>query len=380
MAGMGEDMILNWIYLLLAIACEVTGTVMMKVSDGFTRMIPSILVAVFYILTLPFFTLALKKIDVGVAYAVWSAPEKIEFINEIPVKAYVRSIGNYPYHWHDALEIIQVLKGSVNIGMGTEDHLLSEGSIAVINSGELHRIEKNVQDNLILFVQIDDCFYKSVLPDSEYSFIYCCSTYHEAEAPEKYDKLKEYLARLVEAINEQSRKAGKKNIESIQTGLLSHLTDNFNYLRWGPGTAAFEEKQVKRLKQMAELINNSQSDNPGLKDLAAEVDLSLYHLSHDIKDKFGYTFKELLFYSRIEQAAKLLLSTNERIIDIAMECGFSDSKYLIKHFRQNYKHTPSKFREMYRADDKTLASQAQYNDYPLSEAIKCIGSQKATTE
>ncbi len=66
-------MILNWIYLLLAIACEVTGTVMMKVSDGFTRMIPSILVAVFYILTLPFFTLALKKIDVGVAYAIWSA-------------------------------------------------------------------------------------------------------------------------------------------------------------------------------------------------------------------------------------------------------------------------------------------------------------------
>jgi small multidrug resistance pump len=45
---------------------------MMKVSNGFTKLVPSILMAVFYILTLPFFTLALKKIDVGVAYAIWS--------------------------------------------------------------------------------------------------------------------------------------------------------------------------------------------------------------------------------------------------------------------------------------------------------------------
>ncbi len=58
--------------MLLAIGCEIMGTVMMKVSNGFTKLVPSILMAVFYILTLPFFTLALKKIDVGVAYAIWS--------------------------------------------------------------------------------------------------------------------------------------------------------------------------------------------------------------------------------------------------------------------------------------------------------------------
>ncbi|AOT71972.1 DMT family transporter [Geosporobacter ferrireducens] len=65
-------MLLYWIYLLLAIGCEVLGTTLMKISNGFTKLIPSILVVVFYILTLPFFTLALKKINVSVAYAVWS--------------------------------------------------------------------------------------------------------------------------------------------------------------------------------------------------------------------------------------------------------------------------------------------------------------------
>jgi len=65
-------MAVYWIYLLLTIGCEVTGTVLMKVSNGFTRVVPTILVAVFYILTLPLFTLALKRINLSVAYAVWS--------------------------------------------------------------------------------------------------------------------------------------------------------------------------------------------------------------------------------------------------------------------------------------------------------------------
>lgn len=303
-------------------------------------------------------------------------PETIKFENGMPVRVFVRSVEQYPYHWHDTLEIIQVLKGSVNIGMGSEDHLLHEGSIAVINMGELHRIEGNSQDNQVLFIQIDDCFYRNIWPDSEYSFIYCCSTYHEAEVPEKYEKLKGYIAQLVWAFNGQSCEDHKKNIEDTLAAMLAYMTDNFDYLRWGPGTAEFDEKQAERLKQMAGHVKNGHGVNPGLKDLAAEVDISLCHLSHDIKDKFGYTFQELLYYTKIEQAAKLLLSTDERIIDIAMECGFSDSKYLIKHFKLNYKYSPSEFRKMHRTDARTLASQVQYCEYPLSEASKYFRSQE----
>jgi small multidrug resistance pump len=44
----------------------------MKLSEGFTRMVPSILLVVFYTLSFGMLTLALKKIDVSVAYAIWS--------------------------------------------------------------------------------------------------------------------------------------------------------------------------------------------------------------------------------------------------------------------------------------------------------------------
>ncbi len=60
------------LYLLLAIIAEVTGTTCVKLSEGFTRLIPSVLIFVFYGLSLGFLGLALKKMDLGLAYAVWA--------------------------------------------------------------------------------------------------------------------------------------------------------------------------------------------------------------------------------------------------------------------------------------------------------------------
>ena len=64
---------MSWVYLVIAILFEVSGTTCMKVAQGFSRLLPSIFVFVFYALSLSSLTLALKKIEVSVAYAVWSA-------------------------------------------------------------------------------------------------------------------------------------------------------------------------------------------------------------------------------------------------------------------------------------------------------------------
>ena len=63
---------MTWLYLVLAILLEVSGTTCMKLSEGFTRLVPSILLVVFYTLSFGMLTLALTKIDVSVAYAIWS--------------------------------------------------------------------------------------------------------------------------------------------------------------------------------------------------------------------------------------------------------------------------------------------------------------------
>jgi small multidrug resistance pump len=62
----------HWFFLAGAIALEVAGTTSMKLSEGFTKLLPSVLLFVFYAASFVALTLALKKIEVGVAYAVWS--------------------------------------------------------------------------------------------------------------------------------------------------------------------------------------------------------------------------------------------------------------------------------------------------------------------
>lgn len=62
----------HWFILAGAIVLEVAGTTSMKLSQGFTRLGPSVLIFVFYGLSFVALTLVLKKIDVGVAYAIWA--------------------------------------------------------------------------------------------------------------------------------------------------------------------------------------------------------------------------------------------------------------------------------------------------------------------
>ena len=60
------------LYLFIAIVGEVAATSALKAAEGFTRLLPSIVVIVGYGIAFYFLSLVLKTIPVGIAYAVWS--------------------------------------------------------------------------------------------------------------------------------------------------------------------------------------------------------------------------------------------------------------------------------------------------------------------
>ncbi|WP_459481476.1 DMT family transporter [Clostridium saccharoperbutylacetonicum] len=63
---------MSWIYLISAITFEILGTTLMKLSDGFSNLKYAIAMLIFYVLSLSMLTLALKKLEIGIAYAIWS--------------------------------------------------------------------------------------------------------------------------------------------------------------------------------------------------------------------------------------------------------------------------------------------------------------------
>lgn len=63
---------MNIVFLIIAILSEVAGTTSLKLSEGFSRLIPSIAMVVFYGLSFTFLSFALKRLEVGTVYAIWS--------------------------------------------------------------------------------------------------------------------------------------------------------------------------------------------------------------------------------------------------------------------------------------------------------------------
>jgi small multidrug resistance pump len=63
---------MSWIFLISAICMEVCGTTCMKLSEGFTKWLPSVLIFVFYGLSFTLMTFAVRKLDLSLTYAIWS--------------------------------------------------------------------------------------------------------------------------------------------------------------------------------------------------------------------------------------------------------------------------------------------------------------------
>lgn len=64
-------MAVSYMYLIVAIIFEVIATSALKASDGFSKLVPTLIVVVGYVASFYFFSIVLKTMPIGVAYAIW---------------------------------------------------------------------------------------------------------------------------------------------------------------------------------------------------------------------------------------------------------------------------------------------------------------------
>ena len=76
--------------------------------------------------------------------------------------------------------------------------------------------------------------------------------------------------------------------------------------------------------------------------------LSPSHFSRVVKQTFGYSFTDLLAKMRVEKARELLARTEKSLIQITLDCGFSDQSYFTKVFQKYTGHTPGEYRRSHR--------------------------------
>ena len=65
-------MVKTYIFLFGAIFCEVAGTMLLPVSQNFTKLIPTVALAVFYLTAFYLLTFVVNKLPIAIVYATWS--------------------------------------------------------------------------------------------------------------------------------------------------------------------------------------------------------------------------------------------------------------------------------------------------------------------
>lgn len=98
-----------YLYLSAAIVLEVAGTTCMKLSGGFTRPLPSVLLFVFYGACFAILTMALRSLDVGMCYAVWSG------VGTLLTVAVGVGLFAEPMSWGKAASLALILAGVVGL-------------------------------------------------------------------------------------------------------------------------------------------------------------------------------------------------------------------------------------------------------------------------
>lgn len=81
-----------------------------------------------------------------------------------------------------------------------------------------------------------------------------------------------------------------------------------------------------------------------LGEIARREGLTMPYLSHLFKDTLGMSFQEYLKKRRFEYARSLLLGTRKSLLDISLESGFSDARYMIRMFEAEFGCTPREYR------------------------------------
>ncbi len=143
--------------------------------------------------------------------------------------------------------------------------------------------------------------------------------------------------------HQQNAAGSRLYIDSLTNVLVVHLLRQHATIQ--PHLPIYEGGIPQRqLLQVLDYIDAHLGQDLKLADLAQLLDMSQFHFSRLFKQSMGQSPFQYLRQQRIERAKQLLKQTNDPIVNIALECGFSSHSHLSKQFRQLIGMTPKAFR------------------------------------
>ena len=92
-------------------------------------------------------------------------------------------------------------------------------------------------------------------------------------------------------------------------------------------------------------IEENYADNISLRSLGEKYSINSVYLGQLFKKEYGCAFKDHLNNVRIRKAAEMLLHTDKKVYEVAVDAGYKNQEYFINRFEEVYGLTPTRFRK-----------------------------------
>jgi len=288
--------------------------------------------------------------------------EKIIYQDELPVNVITAYIQEYPIHFHDDMEVVYILEGSITLRDGYYTYLLKQGDIFIINDREMHSFVDAGEKNMVMVLQLDLNYFSKYYHILKNNFFV---TDMDDDNDESLEVLRTILSRIMMEILQKGYHFENRVIEQAHN-LISCLIADFQYFVMEDGKFVNEVKNkgnkilAGRLNRITDYMYDNYSRKLTLNEIADREHLSVYYLSHVIKEATGLSFQDLLSFIRVEESELLLLGGDKKIGAIAEETGFSAVRYYIKHFERWFGMHPVEYRRQYTGKVSSRETRSSY--------------------
>lgn len=245
--------------------------------------------------------------------------------------------GMTDYHYHEQNELYFLLSGDCNYFIGNKIYNVVPGQLVIIPAFKIHKTTYRTKkrNRTLLSVKRDFLDFEPSVDITKPS-IYEFSEDGEGKVVYILEKLRHEL--------ENKDALSEKMCRCLLYELFALI------VRDGRETTAKQKasdtgSDSRMIEKITAYITENYMDSITLAGIAKKAGLSEGHLSRLFKNVTGLGFKEYLITVRILNAKKLLKETKLSVSRIAFDCGFNDSNYFSKLFRQYSACTPLQYRK-----------------------------------
>lgn len=300
--------------------------------------------------------------------------EKTTYQDDFPMNITIAAIDDYPIHYHQDIEFVVVLEGSVMLKNGYCNYRLKEGDIFTNSGHEVHAISKTEEKNIVAVIQISTRYFSQYFPSLSKS---CYRTYSTKPSDERQDNLKKKILQILLLYTKKSFNYKSECIYSM-VDIIDYLERHYNLFSFEDKVVIYSEGDnpvnMERMSHIIGYIYQYHSQKITLDDLAEMEHLSPFYLSHLIKDCTGMSFRDFLCFARVEWSEIYLLEGNAKISKVARDVGFSTTQYYEKYFEKWFGHSPLEHRRIFLPLVKSDSHLEKMHLIPLSDSIVLIKS------